>query len=70
MKIIDGAITSPSGYRASGVACGLKKNGNRDLAMIVSTTEASAAGIFTKNVVKGHSLQRTMSVIRQGYAQA
>jgi glutamate N-acetyltransferase/amino-acid N-acetyltransferase len=70
MKIIDGAITSPSGYRASGVACGLKKNGNRDLAMIASTTEASAAGIFTKNVVKGHSLQRTMSVIRQGYAQA
>ncbi|MDD3504449.1 MAG: bifunctional glutamate N-acetyltransferase/amino-acid acetyltransferase ArgJ [Eubacteriales bacterium] len=70
MKIIDGSITSPSGYRASGVACGLKKNGNRDLAMIVSTTEASAAGIFTKNVVKGHSLQRTMSVIRQGYAQA
>lgn len=70
MKIIDGSITSPSGYRASGAACGLKKNGNRDLAMIVSTTEASAAGIFTKNVVKGHSLQRTMSVIRQGYAQA
>jgi glutamate N-acetyltransferase/amino-acid N-acetyltransferase len=70
MKIIDGSITSPSGYRASGVACGLKKNGNRDLAMIASTTEASAAGIFTKNVVKGHSLQRTMSVIRQGYAQA
>jgi glutamate N-acetyltransferase/amino-acid N-acetyltransferase len=70
MKIIDGSITSPSGYRASGVACGLKKNGNSDLALIVSATEASVAGIFTKNVVKGHSLQRTRSVIQQGYAQA
>jgi glutamate N-acetyltransferase/amino-acid N-acetyltransferase len=69
MKIIDGSITSPSGYRASGVACGLKKNGNRDLAMIVSKRSLSS-WYFYKNVVKGHSLQRTMSGIRQGYAQA
>ena len=46
---IDGGITAPSGYRAAGVACGLKPSGP-DLALIVSDNVASAAGIFTTNL--------------------
>ena len=45
-------VTAPKGFLASGVACGLKKNGNKDLAMVVSKVKATAAGIFTTNVVK------------------
>lgn len=62
--------TAPKGFRASGVACGLKKNGNLDLAMVVSDNNASAAGIFTSNIVKGHSLKWTRDKIKSGEARA
>lgn len=63
-------VTAPKGYKASGVACGLKKNGNPDLAMVVSDKTAAAAGIFTANVVKGHSLKWTREKIKSGMARA
>ncbi len=70
MKPIDGGITAPRGFRAAGVACGLKKDGAPDLALIVSDTPASAAGVFTKNIVQGHSLQLSQRNIRSGRARA
>lgn len=44
-----GGITAPAGYRAAGVACGLKPAG-LDLALIASDDLASAAGLFTTNL--------------------
>ena len=46
---ITGGITAPSGFAAAGVACGIKPSG-LDLALIVSTPPARAAGIFTTNL--------------------
>jgi len=63
-------ITAPRGFLASGVSCGLKNNGMKDLAMVVSENIAVAAGIFTTNVVKGHSLLWTKRNINNGYARA
>ncbi|MDD4296093.1 MAG: bifunctional glutamate N-acetyltransferase/amino-acid acetyltransferase ArgJ [Ruminiclostridium sp.] len=54
----------PKGFKAAGVACGIKKNGNKDLALIVSSSPAEAAGVFTKNIVKGHSLKWSMEKIK------
>jgi glutamate N-acetyltransferase/amino-acid N-acetyltransferase len=68
--MINKGVTSPKGFLASGVACGLKKNGNKDLAMIISENDAVAAGIFTTNVVKGHSLLWTRDKIKSRYARA
>lgn len=70
MKIIEGSITAPQGFQAAGVACGLKKNGQPDLALIISDRPAAAAGVFTKNVVKGHSLQLTREHIKSGISRA
>lgn len=70
MKIIDGGVTAPEGYFATGVACGIKKDGKMDLALVCSEDTAAAAGVFTKNVVKGHSLLVTMENIKNGYANA
>lgn len=70
INIVEGGVTAPKGYTASGVACGLKNNGNKDLAVVCSEDIAVAAGVFTKNVVKGHSLQLTMEHIKSGYAKA
>ena len=70
MKIIEGSITSPLGFRAAGVFCGLKKNSQPDLALLVSDYPAAAAGVFTQNTVKGHSLQLTRQNIQNGLARA
>lgn len=60
----------PKGFRAAGVACGIKKNGNKDLAIIVSSVPAEAAGVFTKNIVKGHSLKWSMGKIKCNHIYA
>src|SRR5689334_416081 len=45
---IEGSVTAPKGFRAAGVACGIKASG-LDLALIVSDSIASASGVFTVN---------------------
>lgn len=52
MKVISGGVTAAKGYLAGGLACGLKKNQNPDLALIFSETPAVGAGIFTLNKVQ------------------
>ncbi len=46
---IRGAVTAPLEFRAAAVACGIKKNGDTDLALIVSDRPAASAGVFTLN---------------------
>jgi glutamate N-acetyltransferase/amino-acid N-acetyltransferase len=46
---VDGGVSAPAGFRAAGVACGIKKSGGLDLALIVSDTPASSAAVFTTN---------------------
>ena len=72
-EITESYITMPSGFKAAGVACGLKTDtGNSgpmdllDLNMIESDVPAVVAGVYTKNLIKGHSLQRTIRVIDAG----
>ncbi|NMA65741.1 MAG: bifunctional glutamate N-acetyltransferase/amino-acid acetyltransferase ArgJ [Clostridiaceae bacterium] len=62
-------ITAPLGFKATGVSCGIKKNGQKDLALVISDINANAAGIFTKNIVKGHSLKWTQEKIKHGTAK-
>ena len=45
---VEGSVTAPNGFRAAGVSCGIKAKG-LDLALIVSDSAASAAGVFTVN---------------------
>jgi len=49
---IPGSITAPKGYRAAGITAGLKPSGLPDLALILSDTEAIAAGVFTTSQVR------------------
>ena len=41
-----------SGFQASGVAAGLKKNGKKDLGLLHSSLPAAVAGVFTRNLVQ------------------
>jgi glutamate N-acetyltransferase/amino-acid N-acetyltransferase len=49
---ISGGVTAPKGYRAAGIAAGLKPSGLPDLALILSEVEAIAAGVFTTSHVR------------------
>ncbi len=51
-QVIAGGITAPKGYRAAGIKAGLKASGAEDLALILSDTEAIAAGVFTTSQVR------------------
>ncbi len=43
--------TLPKGYRVAGIACGLKPSHKLDLSLIVSDHHATAAGVYTQNLV-------------------
>lgn len=45
--IAKGSITSPDGFKASGICAGIKKSGKDDMALIYSETPASFSGAFT-----------------------
>ncbi|CAG8833165.1 7935_t:CDS:1, partial [Racocetra persica] len=41
--------TYPTGFKVTGFHCGIKKNGIKDLALIVSDRPCTAASVFTTN---------------------
>lgn len=63
-------IVLPRGFRAAGVAAGIKKSGAKDMALIVSDAAAAVAGVFTSNQVKSAPVKACMARIgrRRGRA--
>ena len=49
---VDGGITAPLGFRAAGLACGIKSSGKPDMAIIAADRAVPAAGVFTTNQAK------------------
>lgn len=70
-KYVQGGVTAPKGFLASGIHCGLKKsNLKKDLALIYSEVPAVAAGMFTKNKVKGAPIAVSKDHLSNKKAQA
>ena len=71
IKQISGGICAAEGFRAAGIYCGIrKKKDKKDLALIFSSVPASAAAVYTTNLVKGAPLTVTKQNISDGIAQA
>ena len=71
MKLISGGVCAATGFKANGIHCGIRKNhSKKDLALIVSDVPASAAAVYTTNLVKGAPLTVTKNNISDGIAQA
>ena len=71
MKIIQGGVCAATGFKANGIHCGIRRNhSKKDLALIVSDVPASAASVYTTNLVKGAPLTVTKNNIADGMAQA
>ena len=52
MKLIEGGVCAAKGFKANGIHCGIRHNRTkRDLALIVSDVPASAAAVYTTNLV-------------------
>ncbi len=77
-KEISGSIVAPTGFLASGVFCDIKKLGTgkgsnkgekRDLALIVSETPATVAGMFTTNQVCAAPVKVCAERVKKGTAQ-
>ena len=71
MNIVKGGICAPKGFKANGVHCGIRKNtAKKDLSLIYSSVPASAAAVYTTNLVKGAPLLVTKEHLKDGKAQA
>lgn len=71
MNYIDGGVCAAKGFKASGVHCGIRKHTTKkDLALIVSEVPASAAAVYTQNLVKGAPIYVTKENISDGKAMA
>lgn len=66
---IEGGVTAPLGFRASGIACGIKREG-KDLAIIYSEVMAVASGMFTTNKFKSAPVLLDISRLRKRQARA
>jgi glutamate N-acetyltransferase/amino-acid N-acetyltransferase len=62
-------VTAPRGFLASGVHCGIKQR-KPDLALVVSESPATVAGVFTTNRIQAAPVRWCREVVRRGVARA
>lgn len=71
MKFIEGGVCAAKGFKAGAMRCGIKPSQTKkDLAMIVSDCECSAAAVFTTNRVKAAPVLLTKKHLADGKARA
>ncbi|MEO6793847.1 MAG: bifunctional glutamate N-acetyltransferase/amino-acid acetyltransferase ArgJ [Mycobacterium sp.] len=64
-------VTAPGGFRAAGIAAGIKVSGKPDLALVFNEgPDYAAAGVFTSNQVKAAPVQWSRQVLVGGRLRA
>jgi glutamate N-acetyltransferase/amino-acid N-acetyltransferase len=64
-------VTAPAGFRATGIAAGIKASGKLDLALVFNEgPDHAAAGVFTRNQVKAAPVLWTQQVLSDGRLRA
>jgi glutamate N-acetyltransferase/amino-acid N-acetyltransferase len=63
------SITRVAGFRAVGVACGLKDSGKPDLALIVSDQPCTGAAVFTRNLFKAAPVLYDVELLKRNQAR-
>ena len=65
------SVTAPLGFRAAGVAAGLKQSGQPDVAVVLNDGPSrSAAAVFTTNRVQAAPVTWTRQVVSGGRVRA
>lgn len=65
MKEIKGGVLAAQGFRAAGIAAGLKNSNKKDMALLVADEPATTAMVVTQNVVKAAPVLWDMKVMAQ-----
>ena len=65
-----GNVTSAKGFLSSGIHAGLKPGREKDMALLVSTCPADAAGAFTTNQVKAGPVRVSQEHLKNGKVRA
>ncbi len=66
MKIIEGGVTAPIGFKAADFAAGIKYQGRTDMAMVYSDVPCECAGTFTTNQVKAACVMWDKKIVESG----
>lgn len=69
MNKIEGGVTAPKGFQASGVRCGIKTQGS-DIALVYSQVPSVSAALFTTNKVKAAPVLVSMEHAARGTVRA
>ncbi len=64
--LIAGTVTTPAGFFACGLSCGIKPSKAMDLALIMSDPPAEVAATFTTNQVKAAPVRVSMQHVKNG----
>lgn len=64
MRVIEGSITTPKGFQVSSLHAGLKRV-KKDLAVIYSSSILTAAGVFTKNLLKAPPVVWSERIVKE-----
>ncbi len=69
-ECIEGGVTAARGFRACGVAAGIKYPNRKDVALLVADAPAAVAALYTTNKVEAAPVQIDRERTRLGHAQA
>ena len=68
---INGGVTAPKGFLASGLNAVIKNQTKKDMAMVFCSTPCAAAGVFTTNLVKAAPVKWDKEIVTTSpYVQA
>ena len=67
---VAGGICAPKGFKAGGIACGIKEDGGRDLALILADRRCPVACVYTACGRQGNPITLTKKHVQSGYGRA
>ncbi len=71
IKWVPRGVCAPEGFQAGGVSCGIKKEGQKDLALVMCEDDVcNAAAVFTTNKIVAHPVKVSRERIKSGLARA
>jgi glutamate N-acetyltransferase/amino-acid N-acetyltransferase len=70
IKLVEGGAEAPRAFKASGVVCGVRNSGRKDLGLLYSERDCVAAGVYTRNVFTGAPLTVTREAVESSGLRA
>ena len=71
IKVTNGGVIAPKGFKAGSVHCGLKRNiKSHDIAIIFSEQPCKAAALFTTNRIAAAPIKYSKKVVQNGAVHA